>query len=378
MHNRLKIYQNKNLIRVLKRYGDRRNHAVKFEKAWCFNFSSNDYLSLAMDDRIKQACIDGINRYGFGAASSPSISGYSVLHQALEEQFADFLRCEKALLFNSGYLANLGVLSALSSRKTVFVADKYCHASLIDGLKLSQAKYYRYKHLDMTHLQQLISEKKPDYIVTESVFSVGGEIAPVRLIEELRQQFQSMLIVDDAHGIGVLGKNGAGVSDLIQAKQSACIIVPLGKAFAGMGAIVAGSAKVINTILQFARTHRYTTALPPAVCMGLLKSLEIIRQETFRRDYLQELIEYFINQVKQKGIELNHSDSTPIKSIVIGGNLAVLELQKQLQQKGFLVACMRPPSVPAGKACVRISINYSHTKSLITQLLDVIAYATQM
>jgi 8-amino-7-oxononanoate synthase len=322
--NKIVQYRRLHLLRKRTPLEERIENIITINDTQLINFSSNDYLSLATDSRIKQAFIKGIEHYGFGSTASTLISGYYTTHQVLEEKFAEFLNRDKALLFNSGYHANLGVISALADRHTTIFSDKLCHASLIDAITLSKAKHIRYQHNNIKHLATRLSHvaTKNRMIVTDSVFSMEGDIANLVGIAQCAQAAKATLLVDDAHGFGVLGKHGAGVCEThaLSQQQIPLLITPLGKACGGLGAIVSGSKELIEALVQFARTYIYTTALPPAIVCALLTTLDIIKNESWRREKLINLIQFFIKAAHQRNLTLHTTDETPIKTIVIGAN----------------------------------------------------------
>lgn len=338
----------------------------------CIDFSSNDYLGLKKHPKITEAFIQSAKKHGVGSGASALISGYHPHHAEIEYLFAKWLKVDKTILFTSGYSANLGIMSALTTPSEVIFSDKLCHASLIDGIILSRAKHRRYPHLNLETLQFMAKSLQPNLIVTESIFSMEGSLAPIPALSKLAQQFGSGLIIDDSHGIGVLGENGAGVTEHYQLQQHdfSCLVLPLGKAFNALGAIVAGQADIIEAILQFSRTYRYTTAMPPAVCGAIQASLKIIQQEHWRRQQLVKNIQFFIAYCKDKGLNLLSNDETPIKPILIEGQTNLLMLQEFLLTKGFYVSAIRPPTVPKNKARLRISLNSLHTQDEIIQLTD--------
>lgn len=335
------------------------------------NFASNDYLGLIHHPSINAAMITGIEQYGVGSGASAMVTGYFYEHDSIEREFAQWLGFDHAILFNSGYCANIGVMAALLSREDTVLSDKLCHASLLDGIQLSRAKHYRYQHNNVTHLQEIAATVKPDMIVSESIFSMQGDIAPIASLITVAERHQAGLVIDDAHGIGVLGDDGRGIS---QYKcPLLCVVIPLGKAFNAMGAIVAGNGKLIESVLQFSRSYRYTTALPPAICCALNAGLKIIQSETWRRKTLNENICFFNAEARARKLPLVSMDKTPIRVISIGNNQKMLWLQEQLLKQGIYVAAIRPPTVPKNSARLRISLNSLHTRSEITCLLDKIA-----
>jgi 8-amino-7-oxononanoate synthase len=338
------------------------------------HFCNNDYLCLSTHPDVKQAFLAGVNQYGLGAGASALVSGCLTPHARLEEAFADFLNREKALLFNSGYHANLAVITTFAKRNSVVLMDKMNHASLHDGVILSRANHHRFRHRDYFELEKLLekSKHKDILLITESIFSIQGDIAELKKMSALAAQYHAMLIVDDAHGVGVLGKHGAGICehDGLSQMNVHCLITPLGKGVGSMGAIVSGDKHTIDTLLQFARTYRYSTALPAAICLATQKALTILQNESWRRDRLAHLSQLFVTHASARKFILSSTDITPIKSIMIGSNQRALEIQKQLIQRGFFVSCIRPPTVPAHEACIRISLNCMHEEEHIIHLLD--------
>ncbi|MFZ2314400.1 MAG: 8-amino-7-oxononanoate synthase [Gammaproteobacteria bacterium] len=338
------------------------------------NFSSNDYLALADHPSLKKAFIQGVDKYGLGSGSSPLVSGYYRSQCLLEEKFSEFFNRERSLLFNSGYLANVGILSAFQNRHEKIYSDKLCHASILDGIELSKRKNIRYRNNDLSHLQELlISATDKPLLITESVFSMEGRISPIKQIADMCPD-NVMLIVDDAHGAGVLGENGRGIieHDALGKEDIDCLVTPLGKAFASMGAVVSGSSAFIEYLLQFSKTYKYSTALPPAVAHATLTALQLVQDENWRRHQLRDLINFFIQESNSRSLTLSSTDLTPIKSIIIGENAQTLMIKDALLKEGFFVSCIRPPTVPKGTARLRISLNCMHRKDDILKLLDLI------
>lgn len=350
-------------------------YPIDCHQSYAINFSNNDYLALANHPAIKKAFITSANKHGVGSGASPQLTGYTSSHQRLEEAFAENLKRQRALLFNSGYHANLGVITTLATRNSTIIADKYCHASIIDAIVLSRAKHVRYLHNDMQQANNLQQKHPGSFIVTESVFSIQGTITQIKELATTATKNNNFLIVDDAHGIGVLGEKGNGACEHFGLSETdvPCLITPLGKAYASMGAIVSGSDGLIEALLQFARPYRYSTAIPAAVCDASFAAMQVMRTESWRLAQLCERIRFFINAALERELTLSSLDLTPIKSIAIGSNAAALTLQTHLKQLGFLVACIRPPTIPAHLAMIRISLNCDHTEKQIITLLDEIS-----
>jgi len=338
------------------------------------NFSSNDYLNLGTHPDVKTAFIKGVEQYGVGSGSSSLISGFYQPHHVLEEAFAEFFGVKRAILFNSGYHANLGILTALCTAKSVILADKHCHASLIDGMRLARAKFFRFKHNNFDHAETLLKKYAfyPRIVVTESVFSMEGNISDIKSLAALSRQHKALLFVDDAHGIGVLGKHGRGIYEYFDLAKNdiACLSFPLGKAFGSTGALVLGDETLMDIILQFARTYCYTTAPPPAISVATLETLKIVERETWRREKLWSLIQCFIRDAKDHDLPLLSYDETPIKCILVDSNKKALSIQQQLFDQGFFVSAIRPPTVPKDEARIKISLNCAHTESQIKFLMD--------
>ena len=336
------------------------------------NFCSNDYLGLANHPDIKQAMKNGLDHYGTGSGSAHLICGHSRAHHALEEELADFCGYPRALLFSTGYMANLGVAQALCGQGDAIFEDRLNHASLLDAALLSGARLQRYAHLDVTDLDNKLgsSKKAEKLVMTDGVFSMDGDTAPIGKLAETCHQHQAWLMVDDAHGFGVLGQQGKG--SLEQAKvptsQVPVYMATLGKAVATTGAFVAGSDDLIEYLIQHARTYVYTTAMPPALAEATRASLHIMQTENWRREYLQQLIKRFRLGAQQLGLQLMDSD-TAIQPIIIGDSRLATRISEQLLDKNILVSAIRPPTVPDGSARLRITLSAAHTEKHIDQLL---------
>ncbi len=370
LEKRMANWQKNNLMRQRhiignRHYGDNIIHTAG--KAH-LNFASNDYLGLIQHPAINAAMIAGIKQYGIGSGSSAMVTGYFNEHDSIEREFAQWLGFDKTILFSSGYCANLGVMTALLNRDDTVISDKLCHASLLDGIQLSRAKHYRYQHNDVMHLQKIAAKVKPDMIVSESIFSMQGDIAPIADLMSIAERYQAGLVIDDAHGVGILGCDGRGASE--HQSKLLCMVMPLGKAFNAMGAIVAGNGKIIESILQFSRSYRYSTALPPALCCALRATLKIIQEETWRLQALNDNIAFFNTEALVRKLPLVSTDKTPIRAIIIGDSQKTVWLQEQLIKQGICVAAIRAPTVQQNSTRLRISLNSLHTQAEIVYLLD--------
>ena len=339
------------------------------------SFCSNDYLGLANDPRIVAAFQAGAERYGVGAGASHLVSGHSRAHHALEEELADFVGAERALLFSTGYMANLGVVGALADRHDVVFEDRLNHASLIDAARLTRAKVMRYPHADVAHLAELLARaERPGLITTDAVFSMDGDIAPLAGLRRLAMKYEARLLADDAHGIGVLGQTGRGTLEHLGLPLASPLILmgTLGKAFGVFGAFVAGEAALIETLIQRARTYIYTTALPPAVAEAVRASLRIVRDESWRRERLRALVTQFRAGAETLGLTLATSP-TPIQPVILGAAATALAASRHLRARGILVPAIRPPTVPEGSARLRITFSAAHEPAHVERLLQALA-----
>ncbi|MFN2338653.1 MAG: 8-amino-7-oxononanoate synthase [Gammaproteobacteria bacterium] len=339
------------------------------------SFCSNDYLGLANDPRLVAALKDGADRFGVGSGAAHLISGHSRAHHELEEALADFTGRPRALLFSTGYMANLGILQALLGRHDQVFEDRYNHASLLDAAKLSGAKLHRYAHGDTTALaEQLATHTSGERLVaSDGVFSMDGDQAPLAELARLCKQHDAWLLVDDAHGIGVLGKEGRGSLDAagLGIDEVPILMGTLGKALGTAGAFVAGSEDLIETLIQQARTYVYTTATPPALAWATLESLRIARAEDWRREKLHVLVARFRAGAAELGLQLMASQ-TPIQPLRVGDAATALHLSEQLLARGILVTAIRPPTVPTGTARLRITFSTLHEESQVDRLLGVL------
>ncbi|MDR0565344.1 MAG: 8-amino-7-oxononanoate synthase [Azoarcus sp.] len=337
-------------------------------------FCSNDYLGLAGDSRLADALAEGARRWGAGAGASHLVSGHYKVQHALERRLADFVGRERALVFSTGFMANIGIIPALAGRDDAIFADRLNHASLIDGMLLSRAKAHRYPHLDRAALERQLaaSTAETKLIVSDSVFSMDGDVAPLRELMALAEQFDAWLLIDDAHGFGVLGPQGRGA--LAEAGINHWRLIQMGtlsKAAGVSGAFVAGEATVIEWLMQKARSYIFTTGSPPALAQALLASIDIIESGDALRAHLATLIERLTKGLTQKRWKLLAS-RTPIQPLVVGDNAAALALAAALMREGLWVPAIRPPTVPAGSARLRISLSAAHSLDDVERLVSAI------
>ena len=340
-------------------------------------FCSNDYLGLAADPRLSAAANEGIARYGVGGGASHLILGHSTAHHELEEALARFVRQPRALLFSTGYMANMGVVSALTGHGDAIFADRLNHASLNDAALVSRAAFKRYAHNDLGALERLLktTPARRRLVVTDAVFSMDGVIAPVAALLELCERHDAYLFIDDAHGFGVLGEAGRGtLAYFNMASDRFIYMATLGKAAGVAGAFVAGDETLIETLIQNARTYIYTTATPPLLAHALLTSLQIILAEEWRRERLRALIVQLREGLAAAPWMLMSSD-TPIQPLLVGGNDEALALSASLAAAGLLVPAIRPPTVPQGTARLRISLSADHEAADVERLVEALLAA---
>jgi 8-amino-7-oxononanoate synthase len=337
------------------------------------NFCSNDYLGLANHPEIIKAFKQAVEDYGVGSGSAHLVCGHSKAHQQLEEELADFTGRDKALLFSTGYMANLGVISALIGQGDAVFEDRLNHASLLDGGLISGARFHRYLHTDLSSLQTHLKRNNSDkrLIVTDGVFSMDGDFAPLKELVEIAKQYNAGLMLDDAHGISVLGEKGGGLIEYLGMNQNdvPVLVGTLGKGFGTFGAFVAGSEQLIEILIQKARTYIYTTALPPAIAEATRASLKRVINDTWRRDKLKQLSERFRKGAQQLNLNLIESQSV-IHALIIGDSRRTIEMSAALLNKGILISAIRPPTVPLGSARLRITLSALHEDHHIDRLLE--------
>jgi len=334
-------------------------------------FCSNDYLGLANHPDVVCSLKRGAEAHGAGSGAAHLVTGHSAAHHALEEELAEFLRRPRALLFSTGYMANLGVISALAGRGDQVFEDRFNHASLLDGALLSRARLRRYRHTDAAGLARILDGGKARLVATDGVFSMDGDLAPLPELSRISERAGAWFLVDDAHGLGVLGEEGRGSLDHfdLAPEQVPVLVGTLGKAFGTSGAFVAGSDELIETLIHRARSYIYTTAPPPAIAEATRESLRIARRESWRRERLQALIARFRAGAAQLGLPLM-SSPTPIQPLVAGTAKQALSWSRGLEELGILVSAIRPPTVAEGSARLRVTFSAAHEVADVDRLLD--------
>ncbi len=361
--------KNKGLYRSLCTIGGAQGPKVRIEGREVILLCSNDYLGLANHPKVKAAAIKAIERYGFGAGASRLVSGTMIPHAELEGRIAAFKGAASALLFNSGYVANAGIIPALTGRGDIIYSDKLNHASIVDGCLLSRAALKRYKHSDLNDLERLLKEssqledgRERKLIVTDGVFSMDGDIAPLKEIIFLSKKYNAMVMVDDAHGTGVLGKNGKGTAEQLSVSAEAITVQmgTLGKALGTYGAYVAGSRELIDYLINKVRPFIYSTALPPNVAAAAIAAIDIVEEQPELRTALNGNAQFLRNGLSDLGFDTMGSE-TQIIPVLVGDSGKAIEMMDNLLEEGVFAQAIRPPTVPEGTARIRVTVMANHT-----------------
>ena len=349
---------------------------IRFNNKNLINFCSNDYLGLANHPALITAMKQGVDQYGVGAGASQLVCGYTTAHEKLEERVSAFTGRQRAIIFSSGYLANLSIVNTLLDRADMVLGDRLNHASMIDAARMSRAGFKRYWHVDTDALRNLLQApgagKK--LVMTDGVFSMDGDIAPIPDLFRVCAEMNAWLAVDDAHGFGVLGESGGGTVQHygLSAQEVPILMGTFGKALGTAGAFIAGDEDVIEQFIQSARTLIYSTALPPALAFATVRALDLINEEKWRREHLYALINRFKKGARELGLSITGSD-TAIQPLLTGAAEKAVELSRQLLEKGFNVVAIRPPTVPNGTSRLRITLTAAHSEAQVDQLLDVLS-----
>ncbi len=356
----------KGLKRHLRSVEGSQGAKIRLNGKEAINLCSNNYLGLADDARLRTAAIDCIADEGLGSGASRLVCGNMKTHRALEEKLAEFKGTEAAILFSTGYMANVGIISSVFERNDVIFADKLNHASIIDGILLSGAEFKRYPHNDMKALEEFLRKDKTRgkrVIITDSVFSMDGDLAPLDKIVALAQEYKCMVMVDEAHAFGVFGKSGKGLVEHFGLEKEIDIQMgTLSKAAGSFGAYACGSRALIDFLINRARSFIYTTAMPPSIAAASLKAIEIIEKEPQRREQLWENERYLRGGLQKLGFDTMQSQS-PIIPILVKEMRVAVEFSKKLLEKGIFVQAIRPPTVPANTARLRVTVMATHSRS---------------
>ena len=369
-------------VRVRRTVGRRDGMRLEIGGRWLTGFCSNDYLGLSQQFEVVAALQDAASREGAGSTASALVCGHHSLHEQLEREMADWLGYPRALLFDSGFIANLAVQQALlSDDNDVCVQDRLNHASLLDATRLAGCRLRRYPHLDSEGAMRQLKNapNTAAMLATDGVFSMDGDIAPLRSLSLVARLQQALFYVDDARGVGVIGEQGRGcVADAgLSHNEVPLQLATLGKALGGHGAVVLGEANLIQHLAETARPYIYTTALPPAQAAASLAAVKLARRDHWRRSKLTELIATFREGARRHGLELMPS-TTPIQPLLCGDEATVMALGAALEQSGFMVGTIRPPTVPEGKSRLRITLSALHTSEQVKALLDALAAARDL
>ena len=368
--NKLKA---QNLYRVLRTVESAQGARVVIEGKELLLLCSNDYLGLANHPKVKEAAKAAIDRYGFGSGASRLVSGSMEPHCSLEEKLAEFKGTEAALLFNSGYAANTGVIAAIAGREDMIFSDKLNHASIVDGCRLSMAKVKRYRHADVGHLEELLKARDSGekLVITDAVFSMDGDIAPLKEIAALAKKHSAMMMLDDAHGMGVLGAGGRGTAEELGLCPDDIDIQmgTLGKALGAFGAYVAGSKELIDYLINSARPFIYSTALPPGMAAAAGAALDIVISEPERRERLKKNAAFLKNGLLGLGFDTGNT-KTPIIPLMAGSAEKACSMMESLFEEGVFAQAIRPPTVPEGTARIRVTVTSEHSRSDLEMALD--------
>jgi 8-amino-7-oxononanoate synthase len=361
------------LLRVLRPADSRKDGKIYYGSAELFDFSSNDYLAISDHPKLKEASKRAVDSLGISASASRLLSGDLKIHHQLEERVAEFKGKESALVFNTGYQANVGIISALYDKGDAVFCDRLSHASIIDAVQLSGAKLFRFGHNDMDHLESLLKKEgskfKDRLIVTETVFSMDGDKPSLKELVDIKDKYDCLLMVDEAHATGIFGPNGAGVveeqglSDRIE-----LIMGTFSKALGSFGAYLACSEKIKQYLVNACRSFIYSTALPPPVIAANIEAINIVKDEPVRRQTLLANADYFRSRLREEGFDV--TGSSQIVPLIVADTGRAVRLSSELQKSRFQVIPIRPPTVPQGQARLRFSLTYHHSKQLLEKLAD--------
>lgn len=373
IENELKDIKNKDLFRILTELESAQSPEIIIDGKKYILLSSNSYLGLTIEPRVKKAAIEAIEKYGTGSGGSRLVSGSTDLHRQLEERIAKFKKTESAILFSTGYLANTGTISTLIGKDDIVYSDELNHASIIDGCRLSKAEIRIYKHLDTNHLESLLENDKNSkckkLIVTDTVFSMDGDLAPLPEIADLADKYGCMFMIDEAHSTGVLGKRGSGGTEHFGIEQRVPIVMgTLSKAVGSLGGYIAGSKKLIDFIRNRVRSYIFDTSLPASSLAASMAAIDIIEYEPERREYLWTLINRFKKGLEDIGLTVLPSHSAVIP-VLIGQAQPTLDFAKSLRENGVYTPAVRPPSVPEGMCRIRATLMAKHTDKQIEKAL---------
>ncbi len=361
------------LVRTLSTVEKRDKMAVVIKGRNLVDFSSNDYLGLSDHESVISASIEAARAWGVGSRAARLMSGDLVLHQELERYIADFKGTKNALLFGSGYLANVGIISAICGRGDYIFADRYVHASIIDGIRLSGARFFRFAHNDLNHLEDLLkkyrAKKGKKLIVAESLYSMDGDIAPIKGLIQLKERYGTVLMIDEAHAVGCYGRRGEGLVTRSLARSVDVMVGTFGKALGGYGAFAAVSSKIRDYLINRARSFIFSTALPPSVVGGNIESIKVVQRDSYRRKILFQRASSLRKALMER-LDIDMTSRSYIVPVYLGDSSLALKVAKVLSEKGFYVRAIRPPTVPRGTARIRLSVTSHHSAEDISRLVE--------
>ncbi|MDP2938086.1 MAG: 8-amino-7-oxononanoate synthase [Candidatus Omnitrophota bacterium] len=369
----LKKRANEGLLRTLKPISSRHAGKIYFNKKEYIDFSSNDYLGLSGHPELIKAAKSAMDKFGTAACASRLMSGDLEIHHQLEEKVAQFKNKEAALVFNSGYQANIGIISALYAKGDCIFSDRLNHASIVDGILLSGAHFFRFQHNDAGYLDSLLQKQRSKFnkalIITESIFSMDGDRAPLEDLVSLKEKYDCSIMVDEAHAAGIFGRNGSGIVEQEGLEKEIDLIMgTFSKALGGFGAYLATSKRIVEYLINTSRSFIYSTALPPAIIACNLASIKLIKEEPYRRVKLLEAAQYFRDALKAQGFEVR--GDSQIVPLIIGDNIRTIEFANRLQEKGCWVLPIRTPTVPLGEARLRFSLSFYHNREILGNLIN--------
>ncbi len=372
----IKFLKLEHLYRELRQLDEIRETTAKIENREVILFCSNDYLGLSKHPLVIKAFQKAAEEFGVGAGASRLISGTSKIASELEQRIAGFKEKERALVFTTGYLANLGIISAFCGEKDVVIVDKLNHASIVDACKLSGARIRVYPHKDLNYLEKILKQCgrfQKKLIVTDSVFSMDGDLAPLKEIAELKNRYGAYLMIDEAHGTGIFGKKGTGAAEFLGVQNEVDISMgTLSKAIGTLGGFVAADGELVDYLINKSRTFIFATALPPAILAASTKSLELIQKDSLLRGTLWARIDQLRKGLEKIGIPIP-KDASPIIPVIVGEEKRAKEVSDSLLREGFLIPAVRYPTVPKGKARLRITLSALHKESDVQKLLTVLS-----
>jgi 8-amino-7-oxononanoate synthase len=369
----LKRRAQEGLLRTLRPIAYRKSGKIRFQNKEYIDFSSNDYLGLSSHPKLAAAAKKALDEFGASSSASRLLSGDLELHHRLEEKIAQFKNKEAGLVFNSGYQANIGIISALCGRSDCIFSDRLNHASIIDGMSLSGSRIFRFRHNDSGHLESLLEKERDKYsrslIITETIFSMDGDRPPLKELVRLKEKYHCLLMADEAHATGIYGRKGSGVVEEEGLQQEVDLVMgTFSKGLGSFGAYLACSRKIADYLINVCRSFIYSTALPPAVIACNLASIELVEEEPYRRLELLESAGYFRRALEEGGF--NVRSSSQIIPLIIGENQKAVDFARALQEKGYWVLPIRPPTVPPNEARLRFSLTYYHDRRILDRLIE--------